>query len=281
MAGEPEYARVLEKLYSTRMWPEDLESAEGRSRFNEAYKVFSKLISHDWFKSLLEGKSRIKLLDVCGGTGIGGLALAKALIDSGVEVELFVNDLRRSALEKARRYGKQLLGIDVNIVECDAIDIWRLNLVFDAALLYGISAPHFDPYKLVQLVAGVAWTLRPRGLFLVEEFDRIYGLLCRVGCKDLTIDYAGEDRIVLTVGAGYDPLRGMFKRIVLDIPSMNRVPLEYRFWDIAGVAAILWVFFEDVDFIPTDSRLRGIIMARNPRGMSPENYAKPPRIVSK
>ncbi len=274
-----ELANRLEKCYSIRHWPEDLESAVSRKRFEEACRAFRSLLKHEWIAELLKHRNRVKVLDICGGTGVGGLALAKVLLDEGFGVELIVNDLRNSALEKAKVYAKRLLNVDIEVLKEDAVNVWRHGLRIDIALLYGLSTPHFDPYKMIQLVAGTAWMLRPHGMFIVEEFDRVYGILCRVGCKDVVVDYVGEDRIVLSVNVGYDSRTGTFKNMHIDLADMRRVALSYRLWDIAGTAAILWTFFEDVDMIHTQSMLHGVLIARKPRGLNPENYSKVPKIV--
>ncbi len=274
-----ELANRLEKCYSIRHWPEDLESPMGRKRFEEACDVFHSLLKHEWIAELLKNRNKVRVLDICGGTGIGGLALAKVLLDEGLGVELIVNDLRGSALERAKTYAKRLLNLDIEVLKEDAVNVWRHGLRIDVALLYGLSTPHFDPYRMVQLVAGTAWMLRPHGLFIVEEFDRVYGILCRVGCKDIVVDYAGEDRVVLSVNAGYDSRTGTFRNIHLDLTDMRRVALSYRLWDIAGTAAILWTFFEDVDAVHIRSPLHGLLIARKPRGIDPESYSRIPKIV--
>jgi len=274
-----ELAERLEECYRILRWPEDLESGVGKRRFEEAYRFFRSLLKHEWIAELLKHRDRVRVLDICSGTGIGGLALAKALLDEGFGVELIVNDLRDSALGKAKAYAKRLLNLDIEVLKEDAINLWRHGLRIDIALLYGLSTPHFDPYRMVQLVAGTAWILEPHGVFIVEESDRVYGILCRVGCKDVIIDYAGEDRIVLSINAGYDSRTGTFRNIHLDLMSMRRVALNYRLWDVAGIAAILWAFFEDVDFVPTRSTLHGMLVARKPRGISPETYSEIPKIV--
>ena len=269
----------LEKLYQVFPWPEDLEADRAKQRFDEAYNVFRELLKHQWFRELLSRKDVVRVLDICGGTGIGGIALAKALIERGINVELTINDLRISALEKARRYAKELLGIEISTLREDALKLYEHGIKVDIALMYGVSAPHFNPYQMVQLIAGVAWILEPDGIFLVEEFDRVYGLLCRVGYKDITVEHAGKDRIVITLDGGYNARIGMFRRVFLEIPSMTRVEMEYRMWDLAGIAALLWVFFEDVDFKPMGLGLRGILIAKKPRSLDPKNYARYPTMV--
>ena len=254
----------------------------GRRRFEEAYEVFRRVLEHEWFEELLRNRSRVRVLDICGGTGIGGVALAKALLERGRGVELVINDLRSSALEKAREYAKRLLGMDIETLREDAVNLWRHGMRVDVALLYGLSTPHFDPYRMIQLTVSTAWILRPHGLFIVEESDRVYGALCRVGYKEVIVERGDENQLVLSLAGGaedYDPRTGTFRRVFLEVPSMKRVVMKLRMWDVAGTAAILWTFFEDVDFLPTRSMLRGLLIARGPRGIDPETYSEIPKIV--
>ena len=276
-----ELAEKLERIYRIFPWPEDLSSPTVNKRLDEAYKVFKDLLDHPWLKDLLEERKNRDLIviDICGGAGIGGIALAKALMDKGLGVKLIVNDLRITALEKARRYAKQILGIEIETLIEDALKLHEHNIRADLALIYGLTTPHFNPYQMVTLIASIAWILKPNGILLVEEHDRIYQIFYRIGYKQVLAEYAGEDRIALSIHAGYNPLTGVFKRVFLDIPSMERVLADVRFWDIAGVAATLWIFFEDVDFKPTRTQIRGILIAKKPRGINPRDYTMLPTIV--
>ena len=78
----------FEKLYSVVRWVEDLHTAEGKSRFEKSIEVFKKIMEHSWVKELIERKRSVTVLDICGGTGIGGIALTKILQDLGVKVDL-------------------------------------------------------------------------------------------------------------------------------------------------------------------------------------------------
>ena len=41
--------------------------------------------------------------------------------------------------------------------------------------------------------------------------------------------------------------------------------MKVYFWDLASSVAFTWMFFSDVDFIPTRRPYTGVIIARNPR----------------
>ncbi len=269
----------LELFYEIFPWAEDIESPEFMRRFDEACRVFSELIDHPWIIEILSGKRIIRILDVCGGVGIAGIALAKVLVDRGFSVDLTVHDVRSSALEKAKSLAKRVLGIDITLLKENALELYRHSISTDVAVLYGLTTSHFNPYELILLTSTIAWFLKPNGVFLVEESDRTYSIFYRAGYRDVLPEYVGEDRVVLTLHSNYNPRTGTFSRLALEVPSMRRVSIESRFWDIAGVASILWMFFEDVDFKSIRTPYYGVLIAHRPRGIDPENYVKFPKLV--
>ena len=94
--------RILEELYELGIWPEDPYSEEGKRRFGLALEYMRKLIGHPFIEEVSR-TGVLKVLELCGGTGIGGVAFAKALSEKGVKVDLMITDLRERALEVARR----------------------------------------------------------------------------------------------------------------------------------------------------------------------------------
>ena len=270
---------LMERVYTILRWPEDIRTKEGRARFEEALKRFRELIKHDWIRKAIKGKARVVVLDLCGGTGIGGIALAKVLVEEGVAVDLIVNDVRENALRKAIEFSKEILGFEAKIIIDDALNIHKHDIVADVVLLYGLTTPHFSPYDMVRLTASVSNVTRRNGVFIVEELDRTYNLM---GYKDVLAEVATENAVILSFHAGYDIRTGMFKRILIDLSSLERVALNFRFWDMASTAAILWMFFKDVYFMPIDGRrTQGFLIARQPRGLKPDDYRTYPSIVRK
>lgn len=47
-----------------------------RSLLRGKMKFMEILISHNWIKDIISKKQDIKVLEVCGGAGIGGVALS-------------------------------------------------------------------------------------------------------------------------------------------------------------------------------------------------------------
>jgi hypothetical protein len=80
---------------------------------------------------------------------------------------------------------------------------------------------------------------------------------------------------------GYHVYRGLFKGLIVNHYTGERVLADMRLWDIAGLAGILWAFFRDVDFHPIGGPTRGFILARDPRPVDLGEYSRPPGIASK
>ncbi len=267
-------SRDLEILYRISPWPEDL-AGSGRRRFKEAYNIFSNVVEHRWFREFLSGKKSVLVLDLCGGVGVGGLSLAKVLIERGFSVGVVINDLRASALERAKFYAKELLGLDIDVVLGDARDIDKYVSKADIALIYGLSLPHFDTYDLIYLLAVLSKILGDEGILVIEEIDRVWLLHDQKGGRDYSLEFSG-DKYILSGHVSYNPLRGLFRRVFIDLSTMERVYADFRLWDLASVMGIAWIFFKEIDFIPIKSFYHGIIMARGSRGIDPGMYREKP-----
>ena len=273
-SGTPEDAR-LSLFYRLYPWVEDPYTPEGRSRYEAALRLFRELVRHRWLEEL-SAKGELKVLDLCGGVGTGGVALAKAFSERGVKACLTVLDLREEALRVAERFGRDELGEPPETRKADAQAAHLLGERFDAVLLYGLSTPHFDAFSMVQLLASTSSSLEPGGMLLVEEGDRFQSLVLQGRYQH--VFYEGDENGgVLSLHLGYDPLRGVVKRMWLSPFTGERVALELRYWDLAAVLALTWLFFEELDFVEYPGRrATGMILARRPRGrLKPEELRLP------
>ena len=274
-----ELAERLDKVLGLMGWVEDPWSAEGRRRLEKGIEDFAKLLEHPWLRQLTGSRRSVRVLDVCGGTGIGGVALAKALKNRGIDVSLTIVDLRPGALEKAEKLARLELGGNARTLVGDARELHRLSLEADLALLYGYSTPHFSPWDMVRFASSVASILPSDGVLLVEETDRIYNIFYRAGYKQILAERVDDEHTVLSLHSSYDVKRGMFKRMLVDLSSGERVGFEVHFWGLADAAAMLWAFFEDVDLVQTASPTTGFLVARRPRGIDPEQYRGDPAVL--
>jgi SAM-dependent methyltransferase len=275
--------RELEDIYKVVPWPEDPWSEEGRSRYEDGLKRFKKLVSHEWIGSLASKRNCIRILDVCGGTGIGGIALAKALMESGKNVELTITDLRKSALRTAVKFGKEI-GIKVMVRQVDALKIHEMGEKYDIVILYGNSAPHFNPWRMVRLIASVSDSVNEDGVFILEEVDRIYMLLVQ-GYRLVLPDEASKKRTVISIHSDYDPITGEIRRLEFDLMKRKRVELPLYFWGLAELMSIAWLFFEDIDFLRDEKgrrgQCRGLILAHGPRRkINPNDFAYLPKALA-
>ncbi|MEZ0290674.1 MAG: hypothetical protein ABWJ42_06260 [Sulfolobales archaeon] len=266
----------LERYYGIIEWAEDLDSVSGLKRFREAYDSFSRLVDHVWFRDLFSSRSFLRVVDVCGGVGVGGIALAKVLSERGFSYELVINDLRVSALERARVYSRRFLGREAIVIRDDALNLYKHLSGADIALIYGLSTPHFDAYQIIYLMAGLSKLLGERGVLVVEEIDRIWSLYQQKEFREVALESSESGRVVLSGHLDYDPLRGVFRRVFIDINTMSRVELDFRLWDLAGIASVAWAFFREIDYVERGSRYRGFILARGSREIDPEQYSIKP-----
>ncbi|MGC8932539.1 MAG: class I SAM-dependent methyltransferase [Candidatus Methanodesulfokora sp.] len=130
-------AESLERMYELFRWPEDIRKSSGRKRYEESLKDLAVIAAHDWIKEVLE-RERVRIVDICSGTGIGGIALAKRIAELGKEVELTFVDLRTEALRKAAEFSKAELGLEARTVDMDARKLYELELEADIALLLSL-----------------------------------------------------------------------------------------------------------------------------------------------
>jgi len=96
----------------------------------------ARVVEHEWIRERVGGKDRISIVEYCSGTGIGGIALARILREKyGVAIDLLLIDLRRNALEIAKRFSREELGFEVDTLVADVTKGIDLGKKFDIALL--------------------------------------------------------------------------------------------------------------------------------------------------
>ncbi|MEM1523580.1 MAG: class I SAM-dependent methyltransferase [Thermofilaceae archaeon] len=265
----------LENLYRLLPWVEDPSTAEGFKRYRNTLPEFEALVKHEWFKELLGKRRELKIVDLCSGTGIGGVALAKALLDLGAAVSLTLIDLRRDALEKAVNFCLKELGFKPEVLARDVLEPLELEAEQDVALVWGSTTPHFNPWNWIRVLSNASRLLASDGLFLYDEYDRIHAIFYLTGYKDLLPERVEKGRLIVSAHKDKDFKSGYITRLVLNLASGENEEMKVYFWDLASSAAFTWLFFSDVDFIPARRPFSGIIIAKNPRrALNPENMLK-------
>ena len=201
--------------------------------------------------------SASSILDLCAGTGIAGVAAAKALSAS----RLTLVEMREDDARKVKSW-IEMAGInpELKLIAGDVLELPSLVGMHDVALLFGHSMPHFDPFQAVKLFAGVALVLSEEGRFFVEETDRIYRFLYRSVYQPFRVEAKGEDYSIISLYEGYDVERGMEKRGYYKVPGFEKIlEVEIRPWDIASQLAIGSVFFRKVELIKKeDHEIEGV-----------------------
>ena len=224
------------------------------------------MIRHDWLEGILNRLRRIRVLELCAGMGIGGVALAKTLMNHGYDVDLVLIDIREDALRVGKEWGEEELGIEIRTYKMDITEEARLDIKGDIALMYGYSTSHFDPWQMLRILSFISNNLEDYGLFISQETDRIYGIFYRVGYKDFLPEKITDKKVLVSIFAGYDYRRGVFKRAYMDLKNPEEhVILNTYLWNIADLAALTWIFFSDVDYMLLGSGFNGFLLAKNPR----------------
>ncbi len=231
-------------------------------------KEFSELKNHPFLSELPEEP---RILDILSGEGIGGVALSKSL---DRRVRLYLLDLREKALEVARRFSREELGEEGEILVHDATRVHEVLKDLDLVLMYGLSTPHFDPWRASLLLASISESLKDDGVLLVEEADRRYWVFYMTGYKDVMAEFKGDEPI-LSMHKGYDFKRGTFRRAHFSLLRGEIAELEVYFWGVADFLSLMWLFFKEVDLHSLDYR-RFILLARRPRRkLRPEDLELP------
>ena len=265
----------LELLYEMLRWPEDLDSLW--RRLEQARRDAASLLGHEWL-SWLQGRQRVRLLDAMGGAGVAGAAFALELRERGVEqVELYVLDARARALERAREFTRQALGVEAVTIQADVAEAHTYVKYVDLAIVYGNSVPHLDAYHLVRAAASLAASLKPRGTLVVDVLDLVREFGAR-GYRDVVVEHSEPGAVVTSYHYRYEPRRGRYLRVLVEQPTGRTTLLSVRPWDPAGVAAILWTIFRDVDIVESPVRPGSYhVVAQGPRGVNPEAFSGEPR----
>jgi ubiquinone/menaquinone biosynthesis C-methylase UbiE len=271
-----EFSGRLSKFYSTYIWPDDPLSEQGKQYFERAEKFMEKVIEHCWIKEIISKNKNLKILEICGGSGFGGVALSKVLKENGVNIELLITDLRKDALNIGKDWGSEILGKDVKFSPVDAREVHNLNEKFNIVLMYGLSAPHFSPWDIVKVISSVSETLTNDGIFLIDESDRRKRIFLDTGYKWSLGEGQIEDKFVASFHSGYDIIKGMFKRTYINFKNPTKpINLEVFMWGLAEIGAFLWTFFYNVDIIKLTGTRYFILGYKPGKILKPEKFKKP------
>ena len=267
------------QLYSLSTWPKDPGSELGKEYFKATLGFMRTLLKQVWIKKLISRKKTVKILDICGGAGFGGIALTKVLIGKGLNVRLLITDLRQESLDIAQEWGVRVLGKKPDISTIDARAVWRLKKKFDICLMYGLSTTHFTPWDMVRLLASVSHVLPDTGLFVVDEYDRRYSNFITLGYRwAMPVTYDPQE-LVVSFHTGYDVRKGTCRRAYVNFANPAApVSTEFFFWSIAELGALMWTFFHDVDLVKLGPLRRMVVGHRPRRVLKPAGLKAPTQI---
>ena len=266
----------LKKGYEIAQWCDNPWSPEGKERYENALKKFGELLKHPWLAELASGK--ISILDLGAGRGIGGVALAKTLIDKDVEVELTMVDLRESAVKDSLKFAKEER-IKAKAYRMDAIEAYKLGR-FDLVLMYGAILAHFDSWALPRLFASAAEALRENGVVIVEEMDRIHAIFMS-RFKEFIVENPKPEALSISVHAGYDPVKGSYLRNYIRVKDWEVVTLPVNFRSISTIASTLWLFLKDIDIVRTETENLYLVLGKTPRGLLKPEHLEEPTVIKR
>lgn len=253
----------LSKFFSIFPWPDDPEAQKGKDYFDSTIKSIEKLFEHPWFTKLLK-KKKVRILEICGGAGFGGVALSNLILQKNLDVDLVITDLRKDALKKAKQWGEKVLGKKILTKVIDAKEIHKLGRKFDMVFMYGLSTPHFNPWDIIRLFGATSECLEDDGIFIIDEADRRYSIFFTRGYQQLIAE-GDDNKFVLNFHSGYDMLKGTFSRTHFSpIFPKKTITMELYFWGLAEIGSFTFLFFEDVDFVNTEGT-RCFILGYKPR----------------
>ncbi len=232
----------MRRFYSLFPWPEDLEGS-GRERYERALRYFRRVVEHPFFS----GKS-FRILDLMGGVGIGGVALGKVLREAGKEIELAVLDLRKEALNRAGEFALRELGSRPILIEGDAFRVHELVDEADVVLIYGLTMPHFDPWSAIPLLNSAREVVGQDGAVLIHHLDQVYWEGYMHPRREIYPFFNGH--VALSLHRGYDFRKGSESRIMLSPATGEAMGYDVYQWSLSLLSALVWIFFEDVEYFP-------------------------------
>ncbi|RLE59863.1 MAG: hypothetical protein DRJ35_04735 [Thermoprotei archaeon] len=267
--------KILEKAYRLFDWKDDPKTRSGKERYVKALAKFKSLLGHPWFQDI---PKEVQILDLCGGMGIGGVALAKTLQERGYSPRLTLLDIRGDAIKEAEKFSTEE-GVTCRCIAGDALEAYSLGR-FDIVLLYGAPLPHFDAWMFPRLLASASEATKDNGILVIEEMDRVYFIFTK-GFKDFLVESMEEGRFVVSVHKEYDHLRDVYRRFGVDLISGESVEIELTFRSIATIASFVWMFYEQVDIVGGDDLIHLIIGKKPRRKIMPRDLKELPSFYTK
>jgi hypothetical protein len=71
----------LERIYAMLRWVEDPETSQGCERYQRILRDMEGLTAHPWIQYILRGRRMVRVIDVCSGTGLVGIALSLGYLE--------------------------------------------------------------------------------------------------------------------------------------------------------------------------------------------------------
>jgi hypothetical protein len=88
---------TMEKIYRVGKWIPGPGTEEGSTRYKQTLVEMRRVLDHEWCKNVKSRRGVLRIIDVCGGWGLAGIAMCKILKERGIETELSILDIRRDS----------------------------------------------------------------------------------------------------------------------------------------------------------------------------------------
>jgi len=243
----------------------------GYKRFLEALRVVDSIVEHKFIRDIIKRRNKVRILDVCSGYGIGGIALAKVMEEHKKQVDLTLVDIREEVLIRAKKWSIEVLRKPAKTLVLDVMNLKKLGEKFDLIIMYGNSIAHFSPWDLLLLLPSIINVLEDNGVFIVENID--VGLQLLMGYKYIWIERGSKP--ILNFHASYDILKGTCRRLFFSFEHNEKGFVDLHFWYTSTLGALLFCFFNDLSILSHPwEHWKYYVIVRRPR----ENM---PRITKK
>ena len=252
-----EYYRIFDQSWNPY-------SEQGYRHYMRSLEIMKYIVKHQFIKELLDIRKEIRILDLCGGCGIGGMTLATTILKKRPDrhVSVTVVDIRKEALNIAKKWAKEETGIDIETIALNALEVHKLKKKYNIVLLYGNSISHFNPWDALILFSTLSDVVTNRGIVIIENVD--VGSLLLLGYKHIWTDKGP----VISIHTNYDLLRGVCNRLCMSVGEDRKGAVSLHFWYTASLGALLYCFFKELNIMMHPWELwTSYIFARNPRNV--------------
>ncbi|MBB5254410.1 hypothetical protein [Sulfurisphaera ohwakuensis] len=95
--------------------------------------------------------------------------------------------------------------------------------------MYGNSHPHFSTLDMIKFLSSASLSLKEDGILLIQDMNMLLDIINR-RYKHVLPEKITENKILISLHVGYDEIRGIFRRIYINLISGNKAIVDLKFW---------------------------------------------------